>query len=380
VFSKPDSLNLPTVEDMAKGRHGQSGNGLICSRTWKEDMQPHRALDGVRRLVPDLAAGDLRDPQGRSLDYLRLAVTDRCNLRCRYCMPEDGIQLVGHDDVLSFEELHRLVALFCEQGVKRVRITGGEPLVRRGVIEFMARLSDLPSHPEILLTTNGVLLPGRLGDLYDAGVRRINLSLDSLDRDIYHQITRRDSLDRVLPLLDEIPAAGFELKVNLVVLPGINDHEIPAFAKLARDRRLQVRFIEPMPFAGGGTVTPFDGERILSCLTDDAEINFGPATHEGVADIYRAEGWAGSVGIIRGHTRTFCGTCSRLRIDTRGGLRTCLYGEAEADLRTLIRSNGSDTTILQAIRNAVARRFADGHETEHQRREINSDSMSSIGG
>ncbi len=343
-------------------------------------MQPHRALDGVRRLVPDLATGVLRDSQGRSLDYLRLAVTDRCNLRCRYCMPEDGIQLVGHDDVLSFEELHRLVALFCDQGVKRVRITGGEPLVRRGVIEFMARLSELPSHPEMLLTTNGVLLAGRLEELRDAGVRRINLSLDSLDRDIYHRITRRDSLDQVLPLLDDIPAAGFELKVNLVVLAGINDHEIPAFAKLARDRRFQVRFIEPMPFAGGGTVTPFDGERILACLTADPEINFESMSRDGVADIYQAGGWLGSVGIIRGHTRTFCGTCSRLRIDTRGGLRTCLYGEAEADLRAIMRSDGSDATLLQAIENAVARRYADGHETEHHRREINSDSMSSIGG
>jgi len=343
-------------------------------------MQPDRALDGVRRLVPDHPTGVLRDPQGRNLDYLRLAITDRCNLRCRYCMPEDGIRLVDHDDVLSFEELHRLVALFCEQGVRKVRVTGGEPLVRRGVMDFLSGLSNLPSRPEVLLTTNGVLLQDHLQDLLDAGVRRINLSLDSLDHSVYQRITKRDALDKVLPLLDKIPAAGFELKVNMVVLPGVNDHEIPAFAKLARDHRLQARFIEPMPFAGGGTVTPFDGDRILACLTEDGEIPLGPVSRDGVAEVYQAEGWLGKVGIIRGHTRTFCGSCSRLRVDTRGGLRTCLYGEPKADLREIMRNGGSDAVMIQTIQNAVASRFVDGHETEDQRREINSDSMSSIGG
>lgn len=328
------------------------------------------------------APAPLVDPMGRRLDYLRLAVTDRCNLRCSYCMPEEGIHQVSHDDILSFEEMQRCAALLCELGVNRIRVTGGEPLARKGLIPFLARLNELPSRPELLLTTNGILLRDRLPELYSAGVRRINLSIDSLDRETYKQITRRDHLDDVLPLLDSIPAAGFGLKVNVVILPSVNDHEIPDFAELIRDRDICIRFIEPMPFDGDGgkNATPFDGDRIVERLLTKFPFKLLETEDGGVADLYACEGWRGRVGVIRGHTRTFCGSCSRLRIDTRGGLRTCLYGPAELDLRERIRSGVSDADMADEIRNVVGRRQTDGFAAEKARSGVQCESMSRIGG
>lgn len=326
------------------------------------------------------AAGPLVDPQGRTLDYLRLAVTDRCNLRCRYCMPEEGVERVGHGDVLRFEELLRLTALLVRHGVRKVRVTGGEPLVRRGVVEFLADLAALPGPPEVLLTTNGVLLGDCLDAVRDAGVRRINLSLDSLDRRTFERIARRDALGAVLPLLDAIPAAGLGLKVNMVVVPGVNEGEIPAFAALARERDLTVRFIEPMPFAGVASApfVPYPGDRILAVARTRHELIPVAGADHGVADLYTVPGWAGRVGVIRGHDRTFCRACSRLRIDARGGLRTCLYGAPTADLRGLVRSGADDELILSAVRAATALRFEDGHAAERHR--DGGESMASIGG
>ncbi len=324
----------------------------------------------------------LRDPQGRVLDYLRLAVTDRCNLRCRYCMPADGIALVDHDDVLRFEEMERLCRLLVTRGVRKIRITGGEPLVRRGVVDFMARLGALPGSPEILLTTNGVLLRGRLDDLRLAGVRRINLSLDSLDPATFETIARRDVLADVLPLLDEIPAAGLGLKVNVVVLPGVNDHELPDFVELTRDRDLTVRFIEPMPFDGTGLLAgrSIDGDGILEILNSRVHLERAVGDPRGVDEIYAVEGWRGRVGLIRGHSRTFCATCSRLRIDAQGALRTCLYGAARVSLRTLIRTGATDDELIAAIGAAVAGRFDDGHAAARDRDDPAHQSMASIGG
>jgi len=295
-------------------------------------------------------------------------------------MPETGIVQVAHDDILGYEEMHRLVALLCGLGVRRVRITGGEPLLRRGVVDFLSRLGRIPSGPELLLTTNGLLLKDKLGALRNAGVRRINLSLDSLDRATYQRITRRDGLAEVLPLLDDVPAADMTLKVNMVALSGINDHEIPRFADLARQRNLQVRFIEPMPFDGGGPWTPFEGDRILERLADLPGFDEAVSTSEGVAECYRIEGWLGSFGIIRGHSRTFCSTCSRLRISADGGLRTCLYGDPVVDLRRLLRSGAPDQDVAEAIILAVSHRFIDGHEAEQEHQAGGHHSMASIGG
>ena len=318
--------------------------------------------------APD-ATAPLRDPQGRGFDTLRLAITDRCNLRCRYCMPPGGVEAATRPAVLRYEEMRRLAGLLCSRGIRRIRVTGGEPLMRRGATRFLAALADLPSAPEILLTTNGVLLRGRLGEVRDAGVKRINLSLDSLDRATYRELTGCDGLEAVLPLLESIPAAGLGLKVNVVVQPGVNDGELSAFAALARDRDLEVRFIEPMPLAGDGAAPfePFPGERILERLAGDFVLEPLPTPAGAVAELYSAPGWRGRLGVIRGHSRTFCGACSRLRVDARGRLRTCLYAAPAADLGGLMRAGATDEELDGAVRAALAGRHADGFAAERAR-------------
>ncbi len=343
---------------------------------------PHPGRIGVTTSACAPSPTPIRDPQGRTLDYLRLSVTDRCNLRCRYCMPGDGIPLVRHEDVLSLETLHRLAALLAGLGMRKIRITGGEPLVRKGVLGLMARLAKLPSRPEILLTTNGVLLADRLDDLRTAGVRRVNLSLDSLDRDTYRRITRRDELARVLPLLDAIPAAGLGLKINVVVMPGVNDGELRDFAALTRDRDLTVRFIEPMPFAGdGGSVCPeISGDELSVRLRGHFDLRAMPGAPASVDEIYTIPGHRGRIGFIKGHSRTFCTDCNRLRLDARGRLRTCLYGAAAADLGRLLRDGAGDDQITSVVRTTVGQRLPDGRAAERARAVETFDSMAQIGG
>ena len=344
--------------------------------------EPLDGRTGVETPARASSPATLRDPQGRRLDYLRLSVTDRCNLRCRYCMPAEGIELVRHEDVLTLEELRRLTALFADLGVRKIRITGGEPLVRKGVPHLLARLGRLPSRPEILLTTNGVLLADRLEDLRAAGVRRVNLSLDSLDRDTYRRITRRDELARVLPLLDAIPAAGLGLKINVVVIPGLNDGELRDFAALTRDRDLTVRFIEPMPFVGtaGGVCPAIGGDEILERLRVDFALEAALGGASSVEELYAAPGHRGRIGIIRGHGRTFCAACSRLRLDARGRLRTCLYGIPAVDLGRLLRDGADTERLILAVRSAVADRLVDGWAAERGRGGGDLDSMARIGG
>ncbi|MCP4571407.1 MAG: GTP 3',8-cyclase MoaA [bacterium] len=304
----------------------------------------------------------LTDPQGRRLEYLRLAVTDLCNLRCRYCMPEEGVRRVDHADVLSFEESLRLAGVFCGLGVRKIRITGGEPLVRRGIVDFMAALSALPTKPEVLLTTNGLLLEQHLDDLVAAGLKRVNLSLDSLDPDNWRRITRRDGFDAVRRVVDTVLARGLGLKINVVALRGINDHELGDFVRLTRQLPATVRFIEAMPFSGssGEFHAPLAGAEILDRLRAEFDLETVADTR-GVDRLFRIDGHAGRVGVIEGHTRSFCSACNRLRVDTRGRLRTCLYGQPVLDLQELVRSGRTDEDLIAAIGAAVARRHVDGH-------------------
>jgi cyclic pyranopterin phosphate synthase len=329
-----------------------------------------------------MSPGTLVDPQGRRLDYLRLAVTDRCNLRCRYCMPAAGTPLGDREEILSIDEWIRLGAVFAEQGVRSFRITGGEPLVRRGVTTLIRALRSLPSAPEVLLTTNGLLLAENLDDLIDAGIERINLSLDSLDEGTWTAITRREGFERVRSAIDLVLARGLGLKINMVVLPGWNDHELDDFVELTRERALTVRFIEPMPFLGEGRLCGpgISGPEILARLAVSPIVEAEPFRAGGVEKIFRVPGFAGKVGIIEGHSRTFCGTCRRLRVDARGRLRTCLYGKPSAFLRPLLRSGADDPALTATIRGAVAGRLPDGLAAEADHRSHNLDSMVNIGG
>lgn len=320
-----------------------------------------------QRIEPPATApprrGSLIDPQGRVVDYLRLAVTDRCNLRCRYCMPAEGIAAAPRRDLLSLEELTRICRVFCELGVRKIRVTGGEPLLRKGLAAWLGKIARLPGSPEVLLTTNGVLLEPSLEALVQAGLRRVNLSLDSLRPSTWKAITRRGGHRGVVDVIDEILARGLGLKINVVVLSGINDGELLDFVELTRERPLTVRFIEPMPFSGTGgeSFVPITGAEIRGRIGSKHELVPYPGEHAAVDRLYAIADHRGLIGIIEGFRRTFCGRCSRLRLSPRGELRTCLYGPPAADLGGIIRTGSSDDALKDAIRRAVGSRFVDGH-------------------
>jgi len=337
------------------------------------DTRGGRAVQARKPLV---------DPQGRTLDYLRVAVTDRCNLRCRYCMPAEGIQQIPHYDILTLEETYRLCSLFTELGVRKIRVTGGEPLVRKGVVPLLTSLTGLPARPEILLTTNGLVLNEYLDELKAGGIKRINLSLDSLNPKTWSEITRRKGFEKVRAAVDRVLELGLGLKINVVVLPGVNDHEIPDFVELTRKSPLTVRFIEPMPFDGAGKALEdtIDGDEILLRLRSRFDLTPVSQPADAVDSLFTVRGFMGKVGVIEGHSRTFCATCSRLRIDSRGRLRTCLYGAPGVSLLELIRQDASDDNLIEAIRTEISYRFRDGKKAELAHHLVGLESMASIGG
>ena len=326
--------------------------------------------------------GPLVDPQGRVLNYLRVAVTDRCNLRCRYCMPLEGIEQIPHHEIMTLEETLRLCALFTELGVRKIRVTGGEPLVRKGVTGLMTSLARLPARPEVLLTTNGLVLAEHLEGLKAGGIRRINLSMDSLKAETWTEITRRKGFEKVRAAVDQVLEMGLGLKINVVVLPGLNDEEIPDFVALTRHKPLTVRFIEPMPFDGAGKALEetIDGHEILRRLGGRFELNPVDQPKDAVDQLFTVKGFTGTVGVISGHSRTFCATCSRLRLDARGRLRTCLYGAPGVNLMEMMREGLSDDDLAAAIKTEISYRFRDGKKAELAHHLVGLESMASIGG
>lgn len=325
------------------------------------------------------AAPPLIDNHGRLITYLRLAITDRCNLRCRYCMPEQGVEPIAHDQTLSYEELERLVAIGLSMGITKVRVTGGEPFVRRGCIDFLARLKGRHPGIRVYVTTNGVATAPYLPRLQEIGIDGINLSLDTLDRARFLAITRRDRLDQVLATFHGALEHGIKLKINSVVDEDTSDAEIVALADLARTNPLDLRFIEKMPFSG----SPF--RPAGPALYDRLQILFPGFSEIRQAEIATARrfglpGFRGRIGIIQGHSRQFCATCNKIRITPPGMLKTCLYDDGVLDLRELLRCGASDETIAGAIRACVGHRFADGHETEKSQESHEDPSMATIGG
>ena len=288
----------------------------------------------------------MTDAFGRAVTYLRVSVTELCNLRCRYCMPETGICKRRHEDMLTQEELLRAVRIAAELGVRKVRVTGGEPLVKRNIVSVCAGISAIPGVEELCLTTNGILLPELAGELRAAGVRRVNLSLDTLDPDKYARITRIGRLSDALRGLDAALSAGFErVKINAVLLGGVNDDEIPALAGLTKQYPVDVRFIEWMPM---GTDLP--AAAALSCETVLRALpELEPVRPDGgVAALYRLPDARGNVGLIRPVSRQFCGECSRLRLTADGTLKPCLHGRAEFPLKGLDEA-GMRAQFLRAI-------------------------------
>lgn len=330
--------------------------------------------------LPHRSSG-LIDNYGRPITYLRLGITDRCNLRCRYCMPESGVDFIPRAEILSFEELERLVQLLSSLGISKVRITGGEPFVRHDCLSFLGRLRSLSMVRSLHVTTNGVETWRHLDGLAHLNINGINLSLDTLKRDRFLQITRRDFLPQVLATLDGCLARRLPLKINAVVLEDTTNAEILALAELARRHPLSLRFIEKMPFSGAqgqrtGTARPLK-ERLYGLFPGlVTQLSATPST----ARLYAIPGFTGTIGLIEGNSRRFCTTCNKIRITPAGWLKTCLYDNGVVDLKAMLRGGADDGEIAQAVKAAVNRRYLNGLEAaEHCTREYDP-VMASIGG
>jgi cyclic pyranopterin phosphate synthase len=303
----------------------------------------------------------LIDQCGRIIDYLRVSITDLCNLRCVYCRPPEGVQLVTHEEILRYEEIITVLELAVEMGIRKVRITGGEPLVRRGVVDFIGRVNNIPGIKDVGLTTNGVRVKELARRLVAAGLKRINISLDSLRRDTFQQITGRDELDRVLAGIHTAIEAGMNpVKINVVLLEGINEPDVAGFAHMTKNLPVDVRFIERMPFgehAPPGAPSSFSAQKVVELIRQElGELHpVGERQSlDGPATLYKLDGAKGRIGVIDPVTGHFCGTCNRLRLTARGTLRPCLLGSNEIDIKSAIRSGASRQELADVIRAAVA--------------------------
>ncbi|HUN55995.1 MAG TPA: GTP 3',8-cyclase MoaA [Smithella sp.] len=300
------------------------------------------------------------DQFNREINYLRVSITDRCNLHCTYCRPKEGISLKGHDDILRYEEIIRIVSIAVKMGLIKVRITGGEPLVRRGFIDFIARLKKIGGLQDISLTTNGILLEEFARDIFNTGIGRINVSLDSLNKDKYFRITRGGNLEAVLRGIAMAYEVGFSpIKINTVAIKGFNDDEILAFAELTLNKSFQIRFIELMPVGQAKLdhgVDYMPASQVIKKISERfelAQINNGKNKSDGPARIYKIKGGLGEIGFINPMSDHFCSTCNRLRLTSDGKLRVCLLKDAEVDLKKALRENCSDTELEKLIRDAV---------------------------
>ncbi len=324
-----------------------------------------------------------RDSNKRVINYLRLSLIDRCNLRCIYCMPEEGIDFIPHDEILTYEELFRVVTLCAANGIRKVRITGGEPLIRKGIIPFIKKLCAVDGLEEISITTNGVLLKEFARPLRDCGISRINVSMDTLKKDRFRTVTRRDYFERVWEGIDEAESVGIKpIKINVVAMKGINDDEILDFAKITYNRPLHVRFIEMMPVGKSNWATDtfisikeiFDKIKQLGVLRPVVS-----SVLDGPARRYALKGAKGEIGFIGALTHNFCNKCNRLRLTADGGLRGCLFSDKEVDLKTAMRRGIEDEDLLGLIRIAVMNKPENhGLSLYHQHKCMRS--MNSIGG
>ena len=316
------------------------------------------------------------DSFGRRIDYLRISVTDRCNLRCIYCMPPEGVPWRDPSEILTFEEIERFAAAAVEEGISKIRLTGGEPLVRLGIVDHVARLREITGIEAIAVTTNGVLLPRYAKDLVAAGLSRVNVSLDTLDADVYKHITRGGRLEDALAGIESAFEAGMDpVKVNAVVVRSL-DQDLLSFARMTLDRPLHIRFIEYMPVGGEGEPAPggvcssdvtagswtiedhVPSDEMVARLAadglaaglgtleavarDSAPGGWGPATY------YRFPGAVGTIGVISPLSHHFCGECNRLRLTADGKLRTCLFSDDELDAREVLRSGGDVRALIRA--------------------------------
>lgn len=328
----------------------------------------------------------LYDNHQRPINYLRLAVTDRCNLRCFYCMPEEGIDYVPKTELLSYEEMLRLVQVLAKMGITKVRITGGEPFVRKDMIHFLSDLVKTPNLQEVHLTTNGTLTQNLIPQLQQIGIKSVNLSLDSLNKQRFFDITRRDVFDTVMETLHALIVAKLPTKINMVVMQDQNIDDIIPMVELAKANPINVRFIEEMPFNGTNR-TPSLLEWNYKRIYQHIEATY-PHIYKiedgkySTSTNYQIKGFQGTFGIIAAYSRTFCGTCNRIRLTPRGILKTCLYDTGVFNIKDVMRAGASDAQIQATFLDALGNRAKDGFEAEQNRHfdPLITESMSSIGG
>ena len=323
----------------------------------------------------------MKDKYGRNIDYLRISITDRCNLRCVYCMPEDGVESLPHCEILTFDEIIRVSKVFAELGVVKIKITGGEPLVRKGAAYLIDTIKNIDGIEQVTLTTNAVNLEGYLDKLKKSNIDGINISFDSLDKEKYVKLAKADHYDKAMAGLKAAMASGLNIKINVV--PILDDENIVEMAAIARDNDVQVRFIEIMPLGEGRKYKLQTEEEMLWIL----EKSYGKATRtsgingNGPARYYAFEGFKGNIGFISAMSHQFCHECNRVRLTAEGYLKTCLQYNDGVDLKAILRGGGSDEELKEAIVKAINEKplchdfnaYKDHEESDERR-------MSQIGG
>ena len=296
------------------------------------------------------------DIYNRKIDYIRISITDRCNLRCIYCMPEEGIKLIDHKEVLSYEEIIRLCRQFAKIGISKVKITGGEPLVRKDVHKLIKAIKEIDGIDNVTMTTNGILLENVIDDLVNAGLDAVNISIDTLREDRYREITRLGDINKVMRGIKKcLTYKNLKVKINCVPIKGENEEELLDLINLCKDNDISIRFIEVMPIGLGRNMKGFTDEEIIEIV----ERNIGKLTPyhgklgNGPSNYYSLEGYKGKIGFISAVNHKFCESCNRVRLTCEGFLKACLQYNIGTDLRELLRSGKSDEEILEAIKNTI---------------------------
>lgn len=309
----------------------------------------------------------LTDKFGRNINYLRLAIVDRCNLRCTYCMPENGLTWIKQKELMTDEEMLRICSVFTKLGVDKIRITGGEPFVRKNSIELIRKISQLDGLTDLSITTNGLLTEPYIPELKKFGIKSVNLSLDTLDKDRFFRITRRNSFDKVMKTLDSLLQHHIQVKINTVVMENENIEDIIPLVELTKTLPVDVRFIEEMPFNGGDTDVSlqWNFSQIYNHIKEYfPEIQKIQDPKNSTATNYHIPGFVGNIGIIAAYTRSFCGDCNRIRITPSGILRTCLYEGTGVNLKDEIRMGKTDEELKSIIINSIQNKPKDGWEAQ----------------
>lgn len=322
------------------------------------------------------------DAQGRTIDYVRISVTDRCNLRCVYCMPEKGIPMATHEDLLSFEEIERLCRILADVGIKKVKLTGGEPLVRKDFVELVRKIKAIDGIEKVTLTTNGVLLEEKMEALAAAGINGINISLDTLNPKTFEEITRRDVFSEVYKGIQKaLTYPEISVKINCLPL-GLEEQNLEEIAELAKDNMVHVRFIEMMPIGQGKNYKFISETQIIEMLEKKfgKMVPFGEVLGHGPGHYYSIEGFQGKIGFISAISHKFCGSCNRIRLTAEGYLKSCLQYDTGRDLRLMLRNGATDEEIKEAIVQGIEEKpiehiFLSGHIDQEENH-----TMSQIGG